>query len=63
MDQLTQHTKETIAGLVVHLINQDYVALTKDFVELGFLTPDNGLTIFDVCRRSINSQPSYYGIN
>jgi predicted unusual protein kinase regulating ubiquinone biosynthesis (AarF/ABC1/UbiB family) len=40
MDQLTQHTKETIAGSVVHLINQDYLALTDDFVRLGFLTPD-----------------------
>jgi predicted unusual protein kinase regulating ubiquinone biosynthesis (AarF/ABC1/UbiB family) len=40
MDQLTQVTKETIAGSVVHLINKDYLALTKDFVELGFLTAD-----------------------
>jgi predicted unusual protein kinase regulating ubiquinone biosynthesis (AarF/ABC1/UbiB family) len=40
MDQLTQHTKETIAGSVVHLINKDYIALTDDFVKLGFLTPD-----------------------
>ncbi len=40
MDQLTQHTKETIAGSVVHLINKDYLSLTDDFVQLGFLTPD-----------------------
>jgi predicted unusual protein kinase regulating ubiquinone biosynthesis (AarF/ABC1/UbiB family) len=40
MDQLTQHTKETIAGSIVHVINKDYSSLTKDFVELGFLTPD-----------------------
>jgi predicted unusual protein kinase regulating ubiquinone biosynthesis (AarF/ABC1/UbiB family) len=40
MDQLTQHTKETIAGSVVHLINKDYLALTDDFVKLGFLTSD-----------------------
>ncbi len=40
MDQLTQHTKETIAGSIVHVINKDYASLTKDFVELGFLTPD-----------------------
>jgi predicted unusual protein kinase regulating ubiquinone biosynthesis (AarF/ABC1/UbiB family) len=40
MDQLTQYTKETIAGSVVHLINKDYFALTDDFVSLGFLTPD-----------------------
>ena len=40
MDQLTQDTKETIAGSVVHLINKDYLALTDDFVKLGFLTQD-----------------------
>jgi predicted unusual protein kinase regulating ubiquinone biosynthesis (AarF/ABC1/UbiB family) len=40
MDQLTQHTKETIAGSVVHLINKDYKSLTDDFVNLGFLTPE-----------------------
>ncbi len=40
MDQLTQYTKETIAGSVVHLINKDYLSLTDDFVKLGFLTPD-----------------------
>jgi predicted unusual protein kinase regulating ubiquinone biosynthesis (AarF/ABC1/UbiB family) len=40
MDQLAQDTKETIAGSIVHLINKDYLALTDDFVQLGFLTPD-----------------------
>jgi predicted unusual protein kinase regulating ubiquinone biosynthesis (AarF/ABC1/UbiB family) len=40
MDQLTQHTKETIAGSIVHVINKDYLSLTDDFVQLGFLTPD-----------------------
>jgi predicted unusual protein kinase regulating ubiquinone biosynthesis (AarF/ABC1/UbiB family) len=40
MDQLTQHTKETIAGSVVHLINKDFLSLTDDFVRLGFLTAD-----------------------
>jgi predicted unusual protein kinase regulating ubiquinone biosynthesis (AarF/ABC1/UbiB family) len=40
MDQLTQNTKETIAGSIVHVINKDYVSLTDDFVKLGFLTPD-----------------------
>ncbi|WP_396136636.1 ABC1 kinase family protein [Chamaesiphon sp. VAR_48_metabat_403] len=40
MDQLTQSTKETIAGSIVHVINKDYPSLTDDFVELGFLTPD-----------------------
>ncbi|WP_309743590.1 MULTISPECIES: AarF/ABC1/UbiB kinase family protein [unclassified Chamaesiphon] len=40
MDQLTQNTKETIAGSIVHVINKDYLSLTDDFVNLGFLTPD-----------------------
>ncbi|GBF81357.1 ABC-1 domain protein [Aphanothece sacrum FPU1] len=40
MDQLEEDTKETIASSVVQLINQDYNALTDDFVKLGFLTPD-----------------------
>ncbi len=44
MDQLNQNTKETIAGSVVHLINKDYLALTDDFVTLGFLTPDIDIT-------------------
>lgn len=39
MDQLDNLTKETIASSVVQLINQDYQALAKDFVELGFLAP------------------------
>ncbi|NJN76842.1 MAG: AarF/ABC1/UbiB kinase family protein, partial [Synechococcaceae cyanobacterium RL_1_2] len=37
MDQLTVETKETIASSVVELINKDYRALAKDFVNLGFL--------------------------
>ncbi len=40
MDQLDENTKETIASAVVQLINRDYLALARDFVQLGFLTPD-----------------------
>jgi len=40
MDQLSEEMKETLVDAVVHLINQDYEALTQDFVKLGFLTPD-----------------------
>ena len=43
MDQLEQYTKETIAGSVVHLINQDYQALAANFVKLGFLTPNTDI--------------------
>ncbi|CCQ59815.1 ABC1 kinase family protein [Crocosphaera watsonii] len=43
MDQLEENTKETIASSVVQLINQDYNALARDFVQLGFLTPDTDI--------------------
>ncbi len=43
MDQLSQDTKETLVDAVVHLINQDYQDLAKDFVKLGFLTPDTDI--------------------
>jgi predicted unusual protein kinase regulating ubiquinone biosynthesis (AarF/ABC1/UbiB family) len=43
MDQLTEETKETIASSIVQLINRDYKALAKDFVSLGFLTPDTDI--------------------
>jgi predicted unusual protein kinase regulating ubiquinone biosynthesis (AarF/ABC1/UbiB family) len=39
MDQLEEGTKENLVDAVVHLINQDYANLAKDFVSLGFLTP------------------------
>jgi len=55
MDQLEQHTKETLVDSVVHLINKEYGALAQDFVKLGFLTPDTDIepiipaleTVFD----------------
>ena len=43
MDQLEEYTKETIASSVVQLINKDYLALAKDFVKLGFLTPETNI--------------------
>lgn len=43
MDQLTEDIKETIASSVVQLINRDYEALAKDFVNLGFLTPETDI--------------------
>jgi predicted unusual protein kinase regulating ubiquinone biosynthesis (AarF/ABC1/UbiB family) len=43
MDQLSEEMKETLVDAVVHLINQDYEALTQDFVKLGFLTPDTDI--------------------
>lgn len=43
MDQLEEETKETLASAVVQLINRDYKELAKDFVALGFLTPDTDI--------------------
>jgi predicted unusual protein kinase regulating ubiquinone biosynthesis (AarF/ABC1/UbiB family) len=43
MDQLEEETKETLASAVVQLINRDYQALARDFVQLGFLTPDTDI--------------------
>ncbi len=43
MDQLDQLTKETLVDAVVHLINQDFDNLGRDFVRLGFLTPETDL--------------------
>ncbi len=43
MDQLNEVTKETIASSVVQLIHNNYKALAKDFVQLGFLTADTNI--------------------
>ncbi|WP_228035592.1 ABC1 kinase family protein [Oculatella sp. LEGE 06141] len=43
MDQLSEETKETLVDSVVHLLNKDYVDLAKDFVKLGFLTPETDI--------------------
>ncbi|MDJ0727170.1 MAG: AarF/ABC1/UbiB kinase family protein [Prochloraceae cyanobacterium] len=43
MDQLSQHTKETIASAIVELINRDYSGLARDFVDLGFLTANTNI--------------------
>jgi predicted unusual protein kinase regulating ubiquinone biosynthesis (AarF/ABC1/UbiB family) len=44
MDQLDDRLKEGLVDSVVHLINQDYEELAKDFVALGFLTTDTDVT-------------------
>jgi predicted unusual protein kinase regulating ubiquinone biosynthesis (AarF/ABC1/UbiB family) len=43
MDQLDEITKETIVDALVHVINKDYIDLAKDFVKLGFLTPETDI--------------------
>jgi predicted unusual protein kinase regulating ubiquinone biosynthesis (AarF/ABC1/UbiB family) len=43
MDQLNEPMKESLVDSVVHLINQDYEELAKDFVALGFLAPETDI--------------------
>lgn len=43
MDQMEEFTKETLVDSVVHLINKDYNELARDFVKLGFLTPNTDI--------------------
>jgi len=43
MDQLDETTKENLVDAVVHLINKDYKELARDFVNLGFLTPETDI--------------------
>jgi predicted unusual protein kinase regulating ubiquinone biosynthesis (AarF/ABC1/UbiB family) len=43
MDQLDEPTKETLVDAIVHLVNKDYTDLAKDYVKLGFLTPDTDI--------------------
>jgi predicted unusual protein kinase regulating ubiquinone biosynthesis (AarF/ABC1/UbiB family) len=44
MDQLDAPLKEALVDALVHLINKDYEQLAKDFVTLGFLTPNTDIT-------------------
>ena len=39
MDQLDEGTKENLVDALVYLINKDYLALARVFMELGFLAP------------------------
>jgi predicted unusual protein kinase regulating ubiquinone biosynthesis (AarF/ABC1/UbiB family) len=43
MDQLDEITKETLTSAVVQLINRDYQALARDFVQLGFLNENTDI--------------------
>ncbi|MFM7313123.1 MAG: ABC1 kinase family protein [Cyanobium sp.] len=43
MDSLSDADRLTLTGAVVHLINRDFEALARDFVELGFLHPGTDL--------------------
>jgi len=43
MDQLDETTKETLVDALVHVVNKDYCDLAKDFVKLGFLSPDTDI--------------------
>lgn len=43
MDQLHEITKETLVDALVHVVNKEYDELAKDFVKLGFLTPETDI--------------------
>lgn len=45
MDQLHETTKETLVDALVHVVNKEYDELAKDFVNLGFLTPDTDIRV------------------
>ena len=44
MDSISDSDRLTLTGAVVHLINSDFIALAKDFQDLGFLSPTADLT-------------------
>jgi len=44
MDSISDTDRLTLTGAVVHLINQDFDALAKDFQQLGFLAPNANLS-------------------
>ncbi|MCP9848400.1 AarF/ABC1/UbiB kinase family protein [Cyanobium sp. Morenito 9A2] len=44
MDSISNADRLTLTGAVVHLINRDFHALAKDFIDLGFLNPATDLT-------------------
>ena len=44
MDSISDSDRLTLTGAVVHLINSDFVALAKDFQDLGFLSPTADMT-------------------
>lgn len=43
MDQLDEITKETLTSALVQLINRDYQALARDFIQLGFLNENTDI--------------------
>ena len=40
MDEISDEDRLTLTGAIVHLINQDFISLSRDFQELGFLSKD-----------------------
>ena len=43
MDSITEDDRLTLTGAIVHLINNDFEAVAKDFQTLGFLNPNQDL--------------------
>ena len=43
MDSISEEDRLTLTGAIVHLINNDFYAVAKDFQKLGFLNKDQNL--------------------
>ncbi len=64
MDSISDNDRITLTGAIVHLINEDYISLTKDFQTLGFLSKKQKLekivpvleeVLGDVISKDVNS--------
>ena len=44
MDEISDKDRLTLTGAIVHLINKDFISLSKDFQDLGFLSQDKDPT-------------------
>ena len=45
MDTITDSDRLTLIKAIVHIINEEYYLLAKDFQKLGFLTREQDLNI------------------
>ena len=44
MDSISEQDRLTLTGAIVHLINKDFKAVSRDFQKLGFLSPEKDPT-------------------
>ncbi|KGG15438.1 ABC1 kinase family protein [Prochlorococcus sp. MIT 0603] len=53
MDYINDKDRITLTGAIVHLINNDYLLLAKDFQRLGFLSSDQNLDEIAVVLKEV----------